>query len=129
MAGQPKKFKSGEELIELFRRFCEWIVDNGYEQIPSQTNFCKYLEKNFASTDRKTIYNALNEYFPKVRHKYEQMQSDLIAEGAMLGKWHATMSIFVLKNWSKWRDTPKEDTTDALDKLGEILKGIDAKAR
>ena len=129
MAGQPKKFKSGEELIELFRRFCEWIVDNGYEQIPSQTNFCKYLEKNFASTDRKTIYNALNEYFPQVRHKYEQMQSDLIAEGAMLGKWHATMSIFVLKNWSKWRDTPKEDTTDALDKLGEILKGIDAKAR
>ena len=125
MAGQPKKFKSGEELIELFRRFCAWIVDNGYEQIPSQTNFCKYLEKNFASTDRKTIYNALNEYFPQVRHKYEQMQSDLIAEGAMLGKWHATISIFVLKNWSKWRDTPKEDTTEGLAKVGEIVKGRD----
>ena len=101
--GQPKKFNE-ESLIQLFRDFCNYIRETGFSTIPSQTAFCRWLGDNNTPVDRRTIYNSLNEYFPKVKAEYETLRSDLIAEGAMLGKYNSTMSIFVLKNWSNWRE-------------------------
>lgn len=121
--GQPKKFKSGEELIKLFSEFCEYIVDIEYTEIPSQTNFCKWLSQNYKAVDRRTIYNSLNEYFPKIKKDYEKLQSDLLSQGAMLGKWKETMTIFVLKNWCKWTDKPVEED-DTLEKAKEVLVSI-----
>lgn len=108
-AGQPKKFQSGEELIELFRQFCRYVIDEReYSITPSQTNFCEWLEANRSPVTVRTIYNALNKYFPDVKKDYEQLQSDLLAEGAMTGKYNPTMTIFTLKNWCNWRD--KQET-------------------
>lgn len=108
MAGQPKKFENGKELIKLFNEFCAEIPENGYTEIPSQTCFCRWLEKNYTKVDRRTIYNSLNKYFPTIKKDFENLQSDVIAQGGMLGKYNPTMSIFVLKNWCKWGD--KVDT-------------------
>lgn len=104
--GRPKKFKDGQKLCDLFDEFCRDIIENEYNRIPSQTEFCRWLEIHYEATDRKTIYNALNEYFPTIKKDFERMQSDLIAQGGMLGKYQNAMSIFVLKNWCKWKDSP-----------------------
>lgn len=102
--GQPKKFKNEKQLIDLFSQFCDNIEKNHYANIPSQTNFCKWLADNYVDVDRRTIYNSLNKYFPNIKKEFEQMQGDLLAQGAMLGKWKETSTIFALKNWCKWTD-------------------------
>lgn len=111
--GRPKKFNSGKELIELFSAFCDYITEQAaYTIIPSQTEFCKWLSREYKSTDRRTIYNSLNKYFPAIKKEFERLQSDVIAQGGMLGRYQSTMSIFVLKNWCKWEDRPSDPYTE-----------------
>lgn len=107
--GQPKKIKSKQQLIELWSDFCEHIRKIDYAITPTQTDFCIWLRKEFDNCDRKTIYNALNKYFPTVKSEFERIQADTITSGAMLGKYNSTMSIFALKNWCKWTD--KQEVT------------------
>ena len=107
--GQPKKFKSGEQLIDLWKQFCKHIKDNEYTEVPTQTNFEQWLNVQYKPVTVRTIYNALNEYFPTIKKDFESVQADLIAEGAMLGRYQPTMSIFALKNWCKWTD--KQEVT------------------
>lgn len=102
--GQPGRFRSGSQLIALWSDFCDDIVNNGFDRVPTQTAFCKWLTENYAATDRRTIYNSLNKYFPTVKKEFEQLQSDIIMQGGMLGKYNSTMSIFGLKNWCGWSD-------------------------
>lgn len=122
--GQPKRFSSGEQLIALFRIFCDEIIDNGFERVPNQTNFCNWLSEHYNACDRKTIYNALNKYFPTVKKEFEQIQSDVIAEGGMLGKYQSAMSIFALKNWCRWQDKPSENEETNTNKLAELIEGL-----
>lgn len=109
--GQPKRFSNGKQLIELWTDFNEDIRKCGFIMVPTQSNFCRWLKEQYASCDRRTIYNALNKYFPTIKSQFERIQSDTIAEGAMLGHYQSTMSIFALKNWCKWSDSPVQDTT------------------
>ncbi len=115
MAGRPKKFKEGKHLVDLFAEFCEEIRGNMFLEVPTQTNFCRWLSRRFSPCDRKTIYNSLNEYFPTIKKEFEQLQSDTIAEGAMLGRYQPTMSIFALKNWCRWQDKPEAAPADSPD--------------
>lgn len=103
-AGQPKRFESGEQLIKLWEEFCETIAECDFEQVPTQTAFCRWLRREFKDTDRKTIYNSLNRYFPTIKSEFERIQGDTVSTGAMLGKYQPTMSIFALKNWCGWGD-------------------------
>ena len=102
--GQPKKFSSAKQLIDLWQDFNEDIRNNDFIVVPNQSNFCRYLKTRFKEMDRRTIYNSLNKYFPDIKANFEQIQADTIAEGAMLGHYQSTMSIFALKNWCKWND-------------------------
>ena len=80
--------------------------------IPSQTSFCRWLAKNYKKTDRKTIYNSLNKIFPEIKKEFDRIRGDVIAEGAMLGRYQPTMSIFALKHWCKWTDTPETEKVE-----------------
>lgn len=102
--GRPKKFANAKQLIELWQQFTDEISDGGFERVPTQTEFCRWLKKRYAEVDRRTIYNALNKYFPTIKSEFEQIQADTIAAGAMLGAYNPTMAIFGLKNWCKWTD-------------------------
>jgi hypothetical protein len=121
---KPNKFESGEHLIELWRQFCNSIVENEFNTVPTQTAFCRWLEKEYEKTDRKTIYNSLNKIFPSIKKDFEQLQSDVIMQGGMMGKYNPTMSIFGLKNWCGWSDSGRvvsgrydeEKSEDALSK-------------
>ena len=108
--GLPKKFKNGQELIKLWTEFCDSIRENDYNAAPTQTAFCRWLAENYNSVDRKTIYSTLNDYFPNIKKDFDAIRADVITEGTMLGKYQPTMSIFALKNWCSWTDTPNETT-------------------
>ena len=124
---KPFKFENEEQFIELWREFCNSIVENGFNTVPTQTAFCKWLGENFEETDRKTIYNYLNKIFPNIKKDFEQMQSDVIMQGGMMGKYNPTMSIFGLKNWCGWSDsgrvvTGRYDEEKAEDALSKALR-------
>lgn len=127
MKTKPNKFESGEHLIELWRQFCNSIVENEFNTVPTQTAFCRWLEKEYEKTDRKTIYNSLNKIFPSIKKDFEQLQSDVIMQGGMMGKYNPTMSIFGLKNWCGWSDsgrvvTGRYDEEKAEDALSKALR-------
>ena len=127
MKTKPNKFESGEHLIELWRKFCNSIVENEFNTVPTQTAFCRWLEKEYEKTDRKTIYNSLNKIFPSIKKDFEQLQSDVIMQGGMMGKYNPTMSIFGLKNWCGWSDsgrvvTGRYDEEKAEDALSKALR-------
>ncbi len=128
METKPTKFKSAKQLIELWQSFCDDIVAKGFETIPSQTAFCRWLSTHYENTDRKTIYNSLNKIFPDIKKDFEQIQSDVIVEGGMLGHYQTAMSIFALKNWCRWQDKIEVNDTSALDKLDDILKEMNKNA-
>jgi hypothetical protein len=114
-------------LIELWRQFCNSIVENEFNTVPTQTAFCRWLEKEYEKTDRKTIYNSLNKIFPSIKKDFEQLQSDVIMQGGMMGKYNPTMSIFGLKNWCGWSDsgrvvTGRYDEEKAEDALSKALR-------
>ena len=102
--GKPRKWKSGDGLLDLWREYCNGIIDEDFVRLPTQTGFCRWLGENYTDCDRRTIYNALHKYFPTIKKDFEQIQSDVLAEGAALGKYNATMCIFALKNWAHWTD-------------------------
>lgn len=131
MKTKPNKFESGEQLIELWRQFCNSIVENEFNTVPTQTAFCRWLEKEYEKTDRKTIYNSLNKIFPDIKKDFEQLQSDVIMQGGMMGKYNPTMSIFGLKNWCGWSDTGKrtdekeKEENEKLNRLIEAINGVE----
>ena len=89
--GQPKRFESAEQMIALWSDFCNEIVRNEFNTVPTQTAFCRWLSVNYQDTDRRTIYNSLNKYFPVIKKEFEQIQSDVIMQGGMMGKYNPTM--------------------------------------
>jgi len=109
MDTKPRRFKSGKEIINLWMRYCDEISAEGYVRTPTQTDFSAWLAKNYQATDRRTIYNTLNKIFPEVKHDFDKIRADTIASGAMIGKYHATMTIFALKNWCGWEDKKSVD--------------------
>ena len=121
---KPNKFESGEQLISLWNDFCNEIIDNGFDKVPTQTAFCRWLAEHYKETDRKTIYNSLNKIFPAIKKDFEKLQSDTIATGGMLGKYNPTMTIFALKNWCKWADKPENENEEKQEMQTELLKAI-----
>ena len=125
--GQPKRFESAEQMIALWSDFCNEIVLNEFNTVPTQTAFCRWLSANYKDTDRRTIYNSLNKYFPSIQKEFEQIQSDVIMQGGMMGKYNPTMSIFGLKNWCGWSDSGRVvngryDEEKAEDALSKALR-------
>ena len=124
MKTKPNKFESGEQLISLWDDFCNEIIDNGFDKVPTQTAFCRWLAEHYEETDRKTIYNSLNKIFPTIKKDFEKLQSDTITTGGMLGKYNPTMTIFALKNLCNWADKPENENEEKQEMQTELLKAI-----
>lgn len=121
---KPKKFSSGKQLIDLWIAFNDYIRDEGYCTVPTQTDFCRWLAKEYNKCDRRTIYNALNSYFPTIKKEFERIQSDTIVSGSMLNKYNSTMSIFALKNWCKWADKQEVTTANIDEQTREVVNSL-----
>ena len=123
--GRPPTFKDGDEIISLWLDFCYSIIDNDYSQIPTQAAFCRWLGEHYEKTSVRTLYNALNKYFPTIKKEFIQIQSDVIMQGGMLGKYNPTMAIFGLKNWCGWNNDgimPNSVPETAEDSLSKALR-------
>jgi len=120
-AGQPRKFKSGDELLDYWKQFCSEIVKNGYKIAPTYTEFGKWLTDELSETDRRTIYNSLHKYFPEIKKDVETIRADVVAQGTMLGAYQPSMSIFALKNWCGWADKIESQNTHRNTNLNATL--------
>lgn len=126
MAGQPKIIKSGEELVQYYREFCAEVVELEYTIAPTMTEFGQWLARRLGrdTVDRKTIYNTINEYFPTIKSEVEGIRSDVMAQGMMTGKYHATATIFALKNWCGWADR-REIKTEQTVNLSQAVADVE----
>ena len=111
--GHPRTFKSGEELIALYREFCDEVKSEDYKVVPTKTEFEWWLKNKKGFGDRKTVYWSLERYYPEFKKEFDEIRADVVSQGTMLGKYQPSMSIFALKNWCGWSDKQdiKADTS------------------
>lgn len=92
MAGQPKKFKSPDDLQKLIDAY---YIDCDAREVP-------YTIEGLAvacDCDRRTITNYAHdsEFFPTIKKAREKILAQL-SELSMAGKLNTAMTIFNLKN-------------------------------
>lgn len=112
--GQPRAFRSGIHLFECIQDFCDDIIAQGYTVLPSKTEFCRwYSNRTGRKISRRTVWSAMEKYYPDVKGRINVLVSDVLAQGAALGFWNSTITIFVLKNWCRWSDKPEAEQNPA----------------
>ena len=114
--GQPRGCRSGAHLFESIAAFCDDIIEQGYTVLPSKTEFCRWYAGRYKrKINRRTVWMAMDVYYPDVKTAVNELISDVLAQGAALGFWNSTITIFVLKNWCHWSDKQEDRPSDDLD--------------
>lgn len=119
VAGQPKKFKKKEFeefVFEYFNEIYNAQTDDNAD-IPTFYGFFQYVSK-LRPCSFHTVRRCFDEYWADIKKDFEEIRADLLVRGGSIGKYNATMVIFALKNWCKWRDNPID--TDSTDNKLEI---------
>ena len=113
--GRPRTFRSGAHLFECMQAFCDDIIAHGYNVLPSKTEFCRWYSNQFEKPlSRRAVWAAVNEQYPDAKSNIEELVSDVLAQGAALGHWNSSITIFVLKNWCRWSDKHEPEATSAI---------------
>lgn len=108
-----KAILNGEELLFLFEAFCDYIRDQNFTRsfttpdgeiklmpiVPNQATFAKWLGMR-----RNDIHDVISKEKPEVAEQYKSTLADLLSEGAMVGAYAASSTIFSLKNLCDWAD-------------------------
>lgn len=118
-----KKFKNGNDVINIYIEYLDDIYKNGYYEVPSKTAFSFWLSKNKFDCDRRTIWNSLNLYFPEIKSTFIEIQGEFILTGAMMGHYKEASTIFALKNWNGYTDRRKEEI-ETFAKVDELLNAM-----
>ena len=99
--GQPKIFTK-EEFSELVFEYLDFIYSKQNEKlrdIPTFYGF--YLFANEKKTcSYHTIRRCFDEYWADIKKDFQEIRADIMMRGV-------SMSIFGLKNWCGWSDSPK----------------------
>lgn len=99
-------FRSPAALLAAWRRFCDGIVADGYTTAPTDTAFVRAVAAQHGC-DEATADRAFLRHLPAVRDTLDGIRADVITQGALAGKYPATVSTFVLKNKCGWVDKPE----------------------
>lgn len=105
--GHPRAFNTPDDLLDSFDDFLSYVRLTDFGIYPTKANFARYMQ-----IDAKTVYNTVEKYFPEIKKRYIDMLSDCLTEGASVGKYDKTMTIFCLKNWCNWADKAENVNTE-----------------
>ena len=99
-------FRSPAALLEAWRQFGDAIARDGYTAAPTDTAFCRHMAAAHGCR-LAAVERAAARYAPTVSDAIDRIRADIITEGALAGKYPATVSTFVLKNQCGWADKPE----------------------
>ena len=98
-------FRTPAALLEEWRRFCDDIVQSGYTAAPTDTAFIRAVAARHGCREA-TVAAACERHAPAVQDAIDRIRADILTQGALAGKYPATVSTFVLKNKCGWVDKP-----------------------
>ena len=102
LRGQPRKFKTEEELAQAFIDYIEWTEAKG--KFANIAGFCVFCDMH-----RDTFYMQ-QEYYTDT---FKKIQSAL--EDVALNNRNTAMGIFYLKNKFGYADKPTENSGDMVE--------------
>lgn len=74
--------------------------------IPTFYGFYNFVKEK-KECSYHTVRRCFDEYWADIKKDFQDVRSDLLVRGGMLGKYQPTMTIFGLKNWCGWGDSGK----------------------
>lgn len=103
--GHPKVFEEQEFKNFVFQYLNEvrQSQDGDQPDIPTFYGFYNFV-KDKKECSYHTIRRCFDEYWADIKKDFQDVRSDLLVRGGMLGKYQSTMTIFGLKNWCGWGD-------------------------
>lgn len=103
--GHPKVFEEQEFKNFVFQYLDEvrQSQDGDQPDIPTFYGFYNFV-KDKKECSYHTIRRCFDEYWADIKKDFQDVRSDLLVRGGMLGKYQSTMTIFGLKNWCGWGD-------------------------
>lgn len=102
--GQPRAFKTAEELINTFYNYIDKCIERQY--LPNIAGFCV-----FAHINRDTFYMQ-KEYYPDT---YKRIEDTLEDEAINTKGINDTLKIFYLKNKFNYKDKTEQDLNAKLE--------------
>lgn len=103
MKGQPRKFKTAEELQKTFNDYLDYCIEE--QRLANIAGFCV-----FADIDRQTYYNQKNYYFDTFKRIEYSLEDHTIN-----AKINDTFKIFYMKNKFDYKDRQEIDSNVKLD--------------
>lgn len=123
-AGNPRVFKSGDELIDAQIAYCKHIRDINYIEYPTKNGLAEYLQ-----IDPKTIWLTIERYYPGIRRQWQENIEQTLINGVNAGVYNVTMTKYILANWCGWSDRRENITTEGKPKIAtkaELKEAITA---
>ncbi len=99
-------FRTPAALIEAWRQYGDSIVRDGYIAAPTDNDFFHTVAAQHGCRVA-TVAAAYERHAPAVQDAIDRIRADIITQGALAGKYPATISTFVLKNQCGWMDKPE----------------------
>lgn len=132
-----KRAITTEECLYAFECYISWIRDNNFTRgfkrpdgthgmmpiVPNQSNFAKWLGVGYRAIGAAIADDE------QARNTYKNMLADCLSEGAMVGAYEKSSTIFSLKNLCDWADKYEDRSTSRADDLGveeaqELMKQL-----
>lgn len=106
--GQPKVFEEQEFKDFVFQYLNEICQSQSGDNpdIPTFYGFYNFVKEK-KECSYHTVRRCFDEYWADIKKDFQDVRSDLLVRGGMLGKYQPTMTIFGLKNWCGWGDNGK----------------------